>query len=121
MGFLHARGPRFRRRGCSRYRIHASRYAPTQEVATKDNTATFSSKVNLVMVPVVVRDKSGHAIGTLRKEDFILLDRGKPQIISRFQIESEADRVKPVLIASDDAIDAPKTEGARRRPRDGRL
>jgi VWFA-related protein len=88
---------------------------PTQEVATKDNTATFSSRVNLVMVPVVVRDKSGHAVGTLKKEDFVLSDRGKPQVITRFQIEKEADRIKPVLIASDDA-DVPKPEGAESGP-----
>src|SRR5580704_7285808 len=69
---------------------------PTQEVATKEATPTFSSKVNLVMVPVVVRDKSGHAVGTLKKEDFLLFDRGKPQTITRFQIEKEADRIKPV-------------------------
>ena len=88
---------------------------PTQEVATKDNTATFSSRVNLVMVPVVVRDKSGRAVGTLRKEDFVLLDRGKLQLITRFQIEKESDRVKPVLIASDDA-DVPKPESGESGP-----
>ncbi len=88
---------------------------PVQEVATKDATATFSSKVNLVMVPVVVRDKLGHAVGTLKKEDFLLFDRGKPQTITRFQIEKEADRIKPVLIASDDA-EVPKPEGGELPP-----
>jgi VWFA-related protein len=83
---------------------------PAQEVASKDTPATFSSKVNLVMVPVVVRDKTGHAVGTLRKEDFLLFDRGKPQVITRFQLEKETDRIKPVPIASDDA-DVPKIEG----------
>src|ERR1700684_501490 len=60
---------------------------PTEEVATKEATATFSSKVNLVMVPVVVRDSSGHAVGTLRKEDFQLFDKGKLQFISKFSID----------------------------------
>jgi len=88
---------------------------PTEEVATKEATATFSSKVNLVMVPVVVRDRSGHAVGTLKKEDFQLFDRGKPQVITRFQVEKEADRIKPVVIASDD-IEVPKSEGGELPP-----
>lgn len=57
------------------------------EMASHDVTPTFSSAINLVQVPVVVRDKQGHAIGTLKKEDFHLFDKGKPQIISRFSIE----------------------------------
>ena len=100
---------------CVGVTIALAQEVATQEVATKEATATFSSKVNLVMVPVVVRDKSGHAIGTLKKEDFILFDRGKPQTITRFQIEKEADRIKPVLIASDD-IDVPKPEGSEPGP-----
>src|ERR1700678_1572731 len=57
------------------------------EVASHDTPVTFSSKVSLVMAPVVVRDKKGRAIGTLRNEDFQLFDKGKPQIISIFTIE----------------------------------
>jgi VWFA-related protein len=57
------------------------------EMSTKDEPATFRSRVNLVMVPVVVRDKQGRAIGNLRQEDFQLFDRGKPQVISRFSVE----------------------------------
>ena len=54
----------------------------TAEMASHDAPATFSTKVNLVMVPVVVRDGKGKAIGTLQKEDFQLFDKGKPQVIS---------------------------------------
>ena len=56
----------------------------TAEMSTHDAPATFSTKVNLVMVPVVVRDSKGKAVGTLTKEDFQLFDKGKPQVISRF-------------------------------------
>lgn len=57
------------------------------EVTSRDTTATFNSKVSLVMVPVVVRDDKGRAIGTLKKEDFQLFDKSKPQTISKLSIE----------------------------------
>jgi len=57
-------------------------------MTTRDATPTFSTGVNLVLVPVVVRDKNGHAVGNLHKEDFQLLDKGKVQFISKFSIET---------------------------------
>jgi VWFA-related protein len=80
--------------------IAACGQSPQPDVEGKDAQAIFTSKVNLVMVPVVVRDKSGHAIGTLKKEDFQLFDKGRPQVITRFLVEKASDRVKPE-IASD--------------------
>jgi VWFA-related protein len=61
--------------------------SPTAEVSQHDAPFTFSTSVNLVLVPVVVRDPQGHAIGTYRKEDFQLFDRGKPQEILKFSVE----------------------------------
>ena len=60
---------------------------PAPEVSTKDATPTFTTRVNLVPVSVVVRDDKGHAIGSLTKEDFQLSDNGKPQVIARFSVE----------------------------------
>jgi VWFA-related protein len=60
----------------------------TAEMTTRDATPTFSTGVNLVLVPVVVRDKNGHAVGNLHKEDFQLFDKGKLQFISKFSIET---------------------------------
>jgi VWFA-related protein len=73
----------------------------TPEIASHDAPSTFSSKVNLVMVPVVVRDPKGHAIGTLKKEDFQLFDKGKPQVISRFAIEKADGRTVPIAAEPD--------------------
>ncbi|MGB7761763.1 MAG: VWA domain-containing protein [Bryobacteraceae bacterium] len=62
----------------------------TGEVTTREETPTFQSSVNLVRVPVVVRDKQGNALGGFHKEDFQLTDRGKPQEIAQFAIEGSA-------------------------------
>ncbi len=60
---------------------------PTAEISSKESAVTFSSGVNLVPVPVVVRDARGRAIGNLAIDDFQLFDNGKPQMISKFSVE----------------------------------
>lgn len=74
----------------------------TPEIKATDTVLppTFSTRVNLVLVPVVVRDKKGHAVGTLQKDDFQLFDRGQAQIISKFSLE-KGERA-PVQIHAED-------------------
>ncbi|HUE20460.1 MAG TPA: VWA domain-containing protein [Bryobacteraceae bacterium] len=62
------------------------------EMTTHETPATFRTKVNLVLVPVVVRDKQGRAVGDLHQEDFQLFDKGKPQTITSFSIETLASQ-----------------------------
>ena len=62
------------------------------EISSKEESTTFKVKVNLVEVRVVVRDAQGHAIGGLQQSDFQLFDNGKPQVISKFNVESAADK-----------------------------
>ncbi len=64
--------------------------AQTPEVTSHEAPITFSSRVNLVSVPVVVRDRNGRALGNLRQEDFQLFDKGKLQVITRFTAEKES-------------------------------
>jgi VWFA-related protein len=73
------------------------------EMSSHDAPATFSAKVNLVMVPVVVRDAHGKAVGTLKKEDFQLFDKGKPQVIARFSVEKAGETAIPAEVATDEA------------------
>jgi len=57
------------------------------EISSHEAPAAFKAKVNLVLLPVVVRDSQGRAIGNLRQEDFQVFDRGKPQMITKFSVE----------------------------------
>ena len=57
------------------------------EIKTTETPLSFTSRVNLVSVPVVVRDSKGRAVGGLQKDDFQLFDGGKPQIVSGFSTE----------------------------------
>ncbi|MGO9095001.1 MAG: VWA domain-containing protein [Bryobacteraceae bacterium] len=60
---------------------------PPQPQTHEDRPVTFQSKVNLVLVPVVVRDLDGHAVADLRKEAFTLFDNGKRREIESFEVE----------------------------------
>jgi VWFA-related protein len=68
----------------------------TAEVSAKEAPATFSSKVSLVLVPVIVRDRDRKAVGTLKQEDFQLYDKGKLQVITKFSVEKAASRTVPL-------------------------
>ena len=55
--------------------------------ASDSATTTIVVNVNKVLIPVIVRDKQGHAVGTLKKENFQVFENDRPQTISSFTIE----------------------------------
>lgn len=72
---------------------------PPPEIVSHEAPATFSSRVNLVSVPVVVRGRDGQPIGNLRQEDFEVLDKGHAQVITKFSIETSAGAAEPAVAA----------------------
>jgi VWFA-related protein len=78
------------------------------ELASHDTPTTFSTRVNLVMLPVVVRDRKGKAVGALQKEDFQLFDKGKPQVIAKFSVEKAGGRAIQIQA---DPVDPGETSG----------
>jgi len=72
---------------------------PVAEMSTHESTATFKVPVNLVLVRVVVRDGTGHAVADLKKDDFQLFDSRKPQIVTHFSIERPPAPVQPAPVS----------------------
>jgi VWFA-related protein len=66
---------------------------PSAEISSHDELPTFKVKVNEVLVRVVVRDAQGHAVGTLKRDDFQLFDNKKPQTITSFAVEQPGTQV----------------------------
>jgi len=62
------------------------------EMTTKEAPAMFKARVDMVSVPVVVRDSRGRIIGNFTKENFQVFDRGKPQEIVRFTVEKSGEQ-----------------------------
>jgi VWFA-related protein len=79
------------------------------EVATRDNPATFRVRVNLVLARVVVRDAEGKVVQNLKKEDFLLFDNRKAQVISSFSVETPGSHVVAPTTTASDSPAAPET------------
>lgn len=64
-------------------------------LAQEQSGQTFKSGVTMIQVPVVVRDRDGHAVGDLTKDDFQLFDDGKPVAIGGFAVEKPGGHAIP--------------------------
>lgn len=60
------------------------------EMKSEETTPSFTIRTqrNEVLVRVIVRDANGNAVGGLKKDDFRLLDNGKPQGVTAFAVEN---------------------------------
>ncbi len=63
--------------------VFATFFADAQNPPS-DDIPVFRSRSELVTVPVVVTDKKGEPIEHLTKDDFVLMEDGKPQKIASF-------------------------------------
>jgi VWFA-related protein len=54
---------------------------------SKDEQYKIRAKVDLVVVPVTVKDEGGKLITNLKKEDFIVLEDGRRQTLSNFTVD----------------------------------
>jgi len=70
----------------------------TKEPASSGDTLILKRDVSIVVVPVVVSDAQNREVGTLKKEDFQVLDKGKPQIISGFSIQKNEKIETPTKV-----------------------
>jgi VWFA-related protein len=65
----------------------AARSNAQQSPVAQEAAPMLQINVNRVLVPVVVRDKQGHPISDLKKEDFEVIDNGKARPVSAFNVE----------------------------------
>jgi len=68
------------------------------EQGQNDQLPTFTSNVNVVNLFFNVKDKHGNLIPDLKKEDFQVLEDGKPQTIKYFSAESNQPLTLGILL-----------------------
>ena len=88
----------------------------TPAATSEQGPPTFSREVEVVRVDVVVTDKSGRPVTGLTKDDFILTDEGKPQLIETFesvQLEVPPPSGEPVARPRLVTNDAPPPDASR--------
>ena len=82
------------------------------------DTVTFTSQANLVVIDVSVRDKSGKVMPGLTKGDFTILEDGKPQQVSVFEFQKlDSDTAPPPVPATKEVKAAPAQVAAVAAPK----
>ena len=76
--------------------------------ASPDSGYTLHVNVEELVVPTIVRDKRGQAVGSLGKEDFAITDGGKARAIAGFTVVKAGGSTAPIAVPAS----APKEEAA---------
>jgi VWFA-related protein len=101
----------------------AQESAPIQGGRVADEQLpNFESKVDLVLVPVVVRDRHGQAVGHLTKDDFQIFEKGRREAIASFSaierprnvLKNNANAAPPAAADSEPARSAGKNDSPKR-------
>jgi len=89
-------------------------FGQAPEMNKQEAPPTFRTRVSEVLVPVVVRDRQGRAVGDLHKEDFQVFDRRKAQVVTSFAVEKSdsAAPSQPVASAGTPPAEAAPRENA---------
>jgi len=72
-----------------------TKIAAASGVADDTPRTAFRVNVRLVPVSVVLRDGTGHAVGSMKQDNFRLFDEGRAQIIRQFSLETAALSLRP--------------------------
>jgi VWFA-related protein len=83
----------------SAFRIVSAALICAGLLAQDQPAPTFRTNTNLVIVNVAVKDKSGKAVEDLKKDQFTLLEDGKPQQISVFELQRLNGETLPIIEA----------------------
>ena len=74
---------------------------PSAQQQPSQSRSVFKSRLNVVSVDVIVRDKSGAVVRGLTAADFEVREDGKAQEISNFTFEEVNDKAKPAVQSAD--------------------
>ena len=70
-------------------------HAVAQSPQDSPPVSTIQVETNSLLLPVIVRDAHGNPVDNLRKEDFKVLDQGKPRPITGFTVDKAFNAAGP--------------------------
>src|SRR5262245_54151143 len=77
----------------------ASSRTPASDSPPQTPSSVIKVTTHIVQVSVVVHDKKGEPVKDLKKEDFVLTDKGEEQRIRLFSMETASQSTTPALSA----------------------
>ncbi len=89
-----------------------------QNTGSRGGEFTFKVNAEVVLVNVVARDKKGNLVRDLKREDFTILEDGKPQHIRSFDFEQTEMPLQQAMVTADAkqvAVETPKVLTSKER------